>query len=69
MKSKFKLGDIFTLKGTRDMIPLKIYDIAYKIEPEYSLKPMRGAGDEVILGEEALIKLYNKHNYDKSRTA
>lgn len=59
--SKFKLGDMFTKKYTRDTIPLEIYEITYSpIEPIYKLKPIRLCGDNVILGEEALIELYNK---------
>ena len=61
MGSKFKLGDVFTKKYTRDTIPLEIYEITYDlIEPVYKLKPIRLCGDDVILGEEALIELYNK---------
>lgn len=60
--SKFKLGDIFTKKHTRDTVPLEIYEINYNsIEPVYKLKPIRLCGDNIILGEEALIELYKKH--------
>lgn len=63
MESKFKMGDVFTKKYTRDTIPIEIYEISYNaIEPIYKLKPIRLCGDDVILGEEALIKLYNKIN-------
>lgn len=63
VESKFKLGDMFTKKYTRDTIPLEIYEINYNpIEPVYKLKPIRLCGDNVILGEEALIELYNKIN-------
>lgn len=63
MESKFKLGDVFTKKQTRDTMPIEIYDISYSaIEPIYKLKPIRLYGDDVILGEEALIELYNKIN-------
>ena len=62
-ESKFKIGDIFTKKYTRDTVPLEIYEINYTpIEPVYKLKPIRFCGDDVILGEEALIELYNKIN-------
>ena len=62
-KSKFKIGDIFTKKYTRDTIPLEIYEINHTpIEAVYKLKPIRFCGDDVILGEEALIELYNKIN-------
>lgn len=61
MTSKFNIGDRFTKKFTRDTIPLEIYDISYgPIEPEYSLRPIKLCGDDVILGEEALVELYNK---------
>lgn len=61
MESKFKIGDRFTRKLTRDTIPLEVYSIKYgPIEPEYSLKPIRLCGNEVVLGEEALDELYNK---------
>lgn len=63
MESQFKLGDVFTKKHTRDTILVEIYEISYNaIEPIYKLKPIRLCGDDVILGEEALIKLYNKIN-------
>ena len=63
MESKFKLGDMFIKKYTRDTIPIEIHEISYSaIEPIYKLKPIRLCGDDVILGEEALIELYNKIN-------
>jgi len=63
VESKFKIGDMFTKKNTRDTIPLDIYEINYTpIEPVYKLRPNRLCGDDVILGEEALIDLYNKIN-------
>ncbi len=63
MESKFKIGDMFTKKHTRDTIPLEIYEISYgPIEPMYKLKPIRLCGDDVILWEEALVELYNKIN-------
>lgn len=63
MESKFKIGDMFTKKYTRDTIPLEIYEINYSpIESVYRLKPIILCGDDVILGEEALIELYNKIN-------
>ena len=59
MKNKFKLGDRFTKKCTRDTIPLEIYEITYNaIEPIYKLKPIRLCGDDIILGEDALTELY-----------
>jgi hypothetical protein len=63
VESKFKLGDRFTQKYTRDTIPLEIYEINHTpIEPVYKLNPIRLGGDDVILGEDALIELYNKIN-------
>lgn len=63
MESKFKIGDRFTKKYTRDSIPLEIVEITYSpIEPVYKLKPIRLCGNNIILGEEALIELYNKIN-------
>lgn len=63
MESKFKLGDVFTKKHTRYTIPIKICEISHNaIEPIYKLKPIILCGDDVILGEEALIELYNKIN-------
>ena len=39
------------------------YEISYDAnEPIYKLKPIRLCGDDVILGEEALIELYDKVN-------
>lgn len=64
--NKFKLGDMFTKKHTRDTIPLEIYEINYSpIEPVYKLKPITSCGDDVILGEEALIELYKKIQISK----
>ena len=63
VESKFRLGDRFTQKYSRDTIPLEIYEINYTpIEPVYCLRPIRLGGNDVILGEEALIELYNKIN-------
>lgn len=63
VESKFKIGDVFTKKYTRDTIPLEIHEInCTPIEPVYKLKPIRFCGNDVILGEEALIELYNKIN-------
>lgn len=60
-ESKFKIGDTFTKKHTRDTIPLRIYEINYtSIEPVYKLKQIMLYGDDVILGEKALTELYNK---------
>ena len=60
MTSKFRLGDRFVHKNTRDMIPLEIYSIRYEFEPIYSLRPIRLYGSDITLGEEALVELYIK---------
>ena len=60
--TKFKIGDMFTRKNTRDEIPLEITSIHQEYEPIYTLTPIRLCGDELVLGEEALIALYNKIN-------
>lgn len=63
VESKFKLGDMFTKKYTRDATLLEIYEIIYTpIEPVYKLKSFRLCGDDIILGEEVLIETYNKIN-------
>lgn len=59
--AEFKIGDVFHEKYTRDTIPIKIIDVIYRnglLEPEYTLKPIRYNGDEIILGESALKELY-----------
>lgn len=60
--AKFKIGDMFSRKNTRDTIPLEVTRIDYEFEPMYTLRPIRLCGDEIVLGEEALIVLYNKIN-------
>lgn len=63
MNSEFKLGDIFHQKYSRDTVPIKVVSITYRnglTEPEYTLKPIRYNGDEIILGESALKELYCK---------
>ena len=63
MESKFKIGDVFNKKYTRDIIPIEIYEISYDAnEPIYKLKPVILCGNNVIIGEETFIKLYNKIN-------
>ena len=59
--AEFKIGDVFHRKYTCDTIPIKIIDVIYRnglLEPEYTLKPIRYNGDEIILGESALKELY-----------
>lgn len=62
MYSKFKIGDIFHRKYSRDTVPLKVIEIIYRnclMEPEYVLKPIRyNVDDKIMLGEDALDELY-----------
>lgn len=62
MESKFKIGDIFHKKYSRDTVPLKVTEIIYRnglIEPEYVLKPISyNVDDKITLGEDALDELY-----------
>ncbi len=62
MESKFKIGDIFCEKYSRDTVPLKVTEIIYRnglIEPEYVLKPIRyNVDDKITLGDDALDELY-----------
>lgn len=62
MESKFKIGDIFHKKYSRDTVPLKVTEIIYRnglIEPEYILKPIRyNVDDKITMGEAALDELY-----------
>lgn len=61
-EAKFKVGDKFSRKHTRDDIPVKVVEIAYEFEPVYTLKKIRLCGDDVVLGEEALMEIYDKIN-------
>jgi hypothetical protein len=64
MKSEFKLGDIFYLKYSRDTIPLKIIEVVHKIvEPEYTLRPVRYNGIDIVLGESGLKELFRKSDF------
>lgn len=62
MESKFKIGDIFHEKYSRDTVPLKVTEIIYRnglMEPEYILKPIRyNVDNNITLGEDALDELY-----------
>lgn len=62
MESKFKIGDIFRRKYSRDTVPLKVIEIIYRnglMEPEYVLKPiMYNVDDKITMGEDALDELY-----------
>lgn len=63
MESKFKIGDIFHRKHSRDTVPLKVIEVIYRnglMEPEYVLKPIRYNVDNAItLSQDALDELYN----------
>ena len=61
-EAKFKVGDRFVRKGTRDEIPVEVSEIMYSFEPVYTLKKIRLGGADVVLGEEAVMELYNKIN-------
>ena len=60
--SKFKIGDIFHRKRSRDTVVLRVVKIIHRnglMEPEYVLKPIAyNIDNEIILGEEALEELY-----------
>lgn len=60
--SKFKIGDIFQRKYSRDTVPLKVIEIIYSnglMELEYVLKPIRyNVDNKIMLGEDALDELY-----------
>ena len=62
MESKFKIGDIFHRKYSRDTVPLKVIEIIYRnglMEPEYVLKPIRhNVDNKITLGQDALDELY-----------
>ena len=61
-EAKFKVGDKFSRKHMRDDIPVKVVEIAYEFEPVYTLKKVWVCGNDVVLGEEALMELYDKIN-------
>ena len=60
MESKFKIGDIFHRKDSRDDVPLKIIEIIYSnLEPEYVLSPIRyNVDSEITIGQDTLDELY-----------
>jgi hypothetical protein len=59
LKSKYKIGDFFTRKNTRDYPVMKIVEIVYNsVEPVYQLEPVKGIGNSETFGEEALDELY-----------
>ena len=63
MGSKFKVGDIFHRKYSRDTVPLKVIEVIHRnglMEPEYVLKPIRrNANNTITLSQDALDELYN----------
>ena len=63
MGSKFKVGDIFHRKYSRDTVPLKVIEVIRRnglMEPEYVLKPIRrNANNTITLSQDALDELYN----------
>lgn len=59
--AKYKLGDKFVRKMTRDTDVMKVISIKYPYllnEPEYTLLGVR-FGPIMQIGEEALTELYN----------
>ena len=62
MEGKFKIGDKFVRKLTRDSFVMRIESVSHNIgqEPTYELKPIYGYGKEQMIGEEALEELYYK---------
>ena len=64
MEGKFKLDDKFVKKGTRDSVVMCVERINYRFgqEPAYEMKPFGRCGNRQIIGEEALIELYDKIN-------
>lgn len=61
MESKFKIGDRFVQKNSRDTSVLKIASIEYgHIEPVYKLICNNNYNNSIKFGEAALEELYNK---------
>ena len=59
LSSKYAIGDVFSRKGERDGVPVKIVSVEYGvIEAEYTLAPIRYCGNAIVLGEAALDELY-----------
>ena len=61
MESKFKIGDIFHRKCSRDDVPLKVIEITYNsnVEPEYVLSPIRyDVDNKITIGQDTLDELY-----------
>lgn len=61
MESKFKLGDKFVKKGTRDSAVMCIERINHRFgqEPTYDMKPFSCCGNRQTISEETLLELYN----------
>ena len=59
---EFHIGDKLHKKNTRDYPVMIIENIYHRdgLETEYEIKPMLFCGQSQIIGEEALIELYNK---------
>lgn len=59
---EFHIGDKLYKKNTRDYPVMIIENIYHRngLETEYEIKPMLFCGQSQIIGEEALIELYNK---------
>lgn len=60
MDSKFKIGDIFHRKNSRDTVQLKVIEIIYSnVEPEYILSTIRyNVDNKITLGQDTLDELY-----------
>lgn len=60
--TKFNIGDKLHRKNTRDYPVMIIENIYYRdgLETEYEIKPILFCGQSQVIGEEALIELYNK---------
>ena len=64
MENKFEVGDKVVKKGSRDSAVMVIVRIHYRfgLEPTYEIKPLISSGGRQMIGEEALVELYNKVN-------
>lgn len=64
MESKFKIGDRFVIKGSRDSMVIEIERIFHHFgqKPTYELKTVPRCGNRHILGEDSLSELYIKVN-------
>ena len=63
MQSKYKIGDRFVKKNSRDSFVMNIVEVRYgPIEPEYKLRGVNNLNMFVYLGESGLEELYTKIN-------